>query len=206
MVHRRELDGEVLVFGNEGALYLNGMTWWDHNTESLWSQPRGEAMVGPLKGERLELFPSTLTTWQEWSQSHPDTLALDSGGRVGTGGFRIDSMMVAVEIGEDIAAFPIPLLRTIGSVNAVVDGIPVVVVMDDEQWNVFNRSVDGRLLTFKGGDGVLIDVASGTQWGIALGFGVSGALADHQLLRVPAFTVFPSEYDNFWPDGEIWVP
>jgi hypothetical protein len=71
---------------------------------------------------------------------------------------------------------------------------------------VFNRSVDGRLLTFKGGEGALIDVESGTQWGIALGFGVSGALADHQLLRVPAFTVFPSEYDNFWPDGEIWVP
>ena len=43
MVHRRDLNGEVLVFGNQGALWGNAMTWWDHETGTVWSQPLGEA-------------------------------------------------------------------------------------------------------------------------------------------------------------------
>ncbi len=206
MVHRRELNGRVLTFGNEGGLYGNAMTWWDHETESLWSQPIAEALVGELAGQRLDLYPFALTTWGEWRGSYPDTLALGINTRLTRSGFNLDSMMVVVEIGEDIAAFPIPSLRADGPVNTAVDGVPVVIVMDDDRWNVFNRTVDGHVLTFEGRDDVLIDVESGTQWGIALGFGVSGELADHQLLRVPAFTIFPSEYDNFWPEGEIWAP
>jgi hypothetical protein len=34
MVHRRIVDGEEVVFGNQGALYMNAMTWWDHTTGS----------------------------------------------------------------------------------------------------------------------------------------------------------------------------
>lgn len=62
-VHRRELDGEPVLFGNQGALWSNAMTWWDHQTGSIWSQPLGEAIAGPYKGRRLDLLPSTLTTW-----------------------------------------------------------------------------------------------------------------------------------------------
>ena len=32
MVHRREVNGEVLIFGNQGALWGNAMTWFDHDT------------------------------------------------------------------------------------------------------------------------------------------------------------------------------
>ena len=77
MVHRREIDGEELVFGNQGALWGNAMTWWDHGTGSIWSQPIAEAILGPRKGDRLELFPSTLTRWGPWREAHPETLALD---------------------------------------------------------------------------------------------------------------------------------
>ena len=75
MVHRRELDGEEVIFGNQGALWGNAMTWWDHDTGSIWSQPLGEAILGPRKGERFELLPSTLTTWEAWQSAHPETLA-----------------------------------------------------------------------------------------------------------------------------------
>lgn len=71
MVHRREVDGEVLVFGNQGALWGNAMTWWDHGTGSVWSQPLGEAIVGPMKGDRLELMASQLSSWSTWKQEHP---------------------------------------------------------------------------------------------------------------------------------------
>ena len=85
MVHRRELNGTVLVLGNQGALWGNAMTWWDHNTGSIWSQPIGEAILGPLKGARLELFPSTLTTWQSWLEAHPESLATRRDGQCSAG-------------------------------------------------------------------------------------------------------------------------
>ena len=66
MVHRREVDGEPIVLGNHGALFGNAMTWYDHETGSVWSQPTGEAILGPLTGTKLELLPSTLTTWGDW--------------------------------------------------------------------------------------------------------------------------------------------
>ena len=77
MVHRREVDGETLVFGVQGALWGNAMTWWDHQTGSLWSQPIGAAIAGPLKGKELAVLPSSFTSWAAWRSDHPDTTALD---------------------------------------------------------------------------------------------------------------------------------
>ena len=59
-MHDRRVDGETLVFGNQGGLFMNAMTWWDHKMESVWSQPWGRAIAGPLKGTELELIPSQL--------------------------------------------------------------------------------------------------------------------------------------------------
>ena len=78
MVHRREIDGKEIVFGNQGALWGNAMTWWDHETGTVWSQPIGEAIVGPRKGDQVELLPSELTVWSSWREAHPGTLALDA--------------------------------------------------------------------------------------------------------------------------------
>ena len=39
---------------------MNAMTWFDHETNSIWSQPWGMAISGPLKGTRLDVFPFSL--------------------------------------------------------------------------------------------------------------------------------------------------
>lgn len=75
MVHRRELNGETLVFGVHGALWGNAMTWWDHDTGSIWSQPLGEAIAGPRKGQTVDMITSEFTTWRAWRDEHPDSLA-----------------------------------------------------------------------------------------------------------------------------------
>lgn len=81
MVHRREIEGEELVFGNQGALFRIAMTWWDRGTGSVWSQAFCEAILGPLAGNQLEPVPSTLTLWVAWRRVWPGTLvpAPDSG-------------------------------------------------------------------------------------------------------------------------------
>jgi hypothetical protein len=64
MVHRRELNGTVLVLGNQGALWGNAMTWWDHGTGSIWSQPIVE----------LELTNEGLVDTVSIRSSEPDDL------------------------------------------------------------------------------------------------------------------------------------
>ena len=104
MVHRRDVNGEALVFGNQGDLFQNAMTLFDHGTGSVWSQPLGEAIMGPRKGDTLELLPSTLSTWDDWRTEFPDTLALDA--RVVDPDFTIDQMAVVAVVDGDSVAVP----------------------------------------------------------------------------------------------------
>ena len=112
MVHRREIDGTPVVFGNQGDLWHNAMTWFDHDTGSVWSQPTGEAIMGPLTGERLELLPSTLSTWDDWRTLHPDTRALNVGSV--PRGFEVGSTAVVAAVGDDSLAVPIRDLVDVG--------------------------------------------------------------------------------------------
>ena len=45
---------------------------WDHETQSLWQQFTGEAIVGTLNGTRLEQIPSLVVSWGEFKDQFPD--------------------------------------------------------------------------------------------------------------------------------------
>jgi hypothetical protein len=206
MVHRREVDGKPLVFGNQGALWGNAMTWWDHDTGSVWSQPLGEAIAGPLKGATLELLPSTLTTYGSWKAEHPGGFALDAPG--GRSGFDLDQMAIVVDFSDESAAYSIPGLRDGGPINDEVAGVPVVVLTDPDdpdQWAVFSRRLDERTLTFTLDGGRFIDVETGTSWDAVRGIALEGALKGEVLDLLPGFTSFPSDYFTFWPEGRLWT-
>ncbi len=202
MVHRREVDGTEIVLGNHGALWGNAMTWWDHDTGSVWSQPLGEAILGPRKGARLELLSSTLTTWSDWKDRHPDTLALAAADS--RSGFDLDHMAVVVELGPDSVAFPIPELRESGVANVNVDGVPIAVVADpvDDQWAVFSRALDDRVVELDLLDGVLVERGGPGRFDPNLGTAVAG---DQGLDPLPGFTSFPADYVTFFPDGAFWT-
>ena len=206
MVHRREIDGVEIVLGNQGALWGNAMTWWDHDTGSIWSQPLGEAILGPRKGERLELMPSTLTTWAAWQAAHPETVALDVHAWA-TGGFHLEDMSVVVDLGAEAASYRIPPLRDVGVVNDVVAGIEIAVVIDPgdaQRWAVFSRRLDDAVVDLAMADGLLVDTTTGTVFDPFLGLGRSGPLADEDLNKLPAFTAFPSDFETFFPEGRTW--
>ena len=206
MVHRRSLGGSTVVFGNHGALWGNAMTWFDHATGSIWSQPLGEAIVGPLKGTTLDLLPSTLTRWGEWQRLHPDTLALDAPG--GPTGFDISQMSIVVVFGDDSAAYPVVDLTAVA--NDTIAGVPIAVVVEPqaaESWTVFSRTLDNntvvRLAYTDSGD--LVDTVSGTTFHPTRGNGIEGPLSDQVLDQLPAFTSFTEDYVTFYPDGQIWT-
>ena len=207
MVHRREVDGEAIVLGNQGDLFGNAMTWWDHDTGSVWSQPVGEAILGPRKGASLELLPSTLTTWGAWRGSYPETLALDVAGW--STGFDLAQMSIVVDRGTEAASYLVPPLRDAGVVSDVVGGQEIAVVIDPEdevRWAVFSRRIDGGLVELQRRGDEIVDVATGTVFDPFTGRGVSGPLADETLDRIPAFTAFRPDYTTFFPDGKTWPP
>jgi hypothetical protein len=218
MVHRREIDGQELVLGNHGALWGNAMTWFDHGTGSVWSQPLGQAILGPLKGERLELLPSTLTTWGDWLELHPDSLALSA--LSSRSGFDLDMMAVVVEFGPESAAFPVPDVRLAGVANATIGSVPVAVTVDAEgqgdNWTVLSRTLDDEVvdLVFDQADGVLREAdtdgdadggadTDGRSWNPSTGLGLNGT--DQNLDQLPGFTSFPADYVTFFPDGALWT-
>jgi len=203
MVHLREIEGTEIALGNQGALFGNAMTWWDHDTGSVWSQPTGEAILGPRTGAKLELLPSTLTTWGAFSQSHPETLALDAPG--GPQRFLLDDMVVVVDLSGNTAAYPIPSLKQFGVINARVGEVPVAVVWASEQWSVFGRAFGETVVTLALKDGVLEDPESGTTWDAVRGLGIEGPLAGEPLAHIAAFTSFPSDVDTFYPNATFWT-
>ena len=203
MVHRRQIDGTELVLGNHGALWGNAMTWWDTDTGSVWSQPRGEAILGPRAGERLELLPSTLSTWADWQAAHPDTWALDVAS--GADGFDLETMSIVVELGPASTAFPVPELRHALVANGVVNEVPVAVVLepDTDRWTVFSRQLDTEVIELAYEDGALVEVGGGRRFDPNQGIALDGG--DQSLDQLPGFTSFPSDYVTFFPDGAFWT-
>ena len=76
MVFDTKVNGRELTFGVSGLLYQSDMLLYDHQTESLWSQIKSEAVTGSLTGARLKLLPSTHTNWESWKARHPETLVM----------------------------------------------------------------------------------------------------------------------------------
>lgn len=208
MVHRRIIDGQEVVFGVQGALWGNAMTFWDHDTGSIWSQPISEAIAGPRKGQKLELLPVSFTTWAAWQESHPTTLALNV--PAGISGFDLVDMAVVLELAGEAVAYRYTDLLGAGVVNDVVAGLEVAVVVDPtdpSRWETFaRRQADGSVLSLSIADGRLVDAETGTVWDPVRGLGLEGPLAGESLGTLPGFTAFPGDFTTFWPDGRFWTP
>lgn len=68
-VYRREVGEENLSF----AAALPPHTLHDSLTASTWDWRTGEAVAGPLAGERLTSYQATLTFWFAWAGIFPET-------------------------------------------------------------------------------------------------------------------------------------
>ena len=78
------INGKEYTFGVSGLLYNSDVLMYDHQTESLWSQIKQEAVTGPQTGTPLRLIFLLHTTWGEWRGEHPNTQVLSTD----TGHFR----------------------------------------------------------------------------------------------------------------------
>lgn len=73
----REVEGRTLTFGVSGLLYNHSFLLYDRETESLWVQFTGEAIAGPLAGERLPELRMRRETLDIWLARHPHSRVLE---------------------------------------------------------------------------------------------------------------------------------
>ena len=134
MVHDRRIGDTTTVFGNQGALYKGAMTWFDHDTGTIWSQPLGKAIAGPRVGVSLDLIPAQLTTWSQWRNDQPHTLALTSHAPAEAykGQMPGRDHLVGITVAGDGAAWPY---------DAVADGQVVAGIVGDTNVAIWRDAV-----------------------------------------------------------------
>jgi hypothetical protein len=239
-VYAREVpDGEggtrELTFGVSGFLIMNAVVMYDRETDTLWSQFLGRAVLGELAGTLLRPSGVTLTTWETWREAHPDTTVLDQGGvardpymfyyagnAAGTlGETNVDRRLERKEFvlgiqRDDGYAKAYPFRHLLGTpvLNDEAPGLPFVVAFDAERGvgQIFDRTVDGRVLTFEQGPPTengglaLRDAETGTLWSPVTGEALAGPLTGSRLELVPSFAVFWFAWSDFHPDTEFYEP
>ena len=231
-MYAREVGRQVLDFGVSGKLYRNVLVMFDRQTDSLWSQLLGQAIVGPLKGTRLTMLPATVMTWGAWRNEHPDGLLLRkeapskatyasywNSGTVGVAGETLKDArllakqyVVGVRVADQPKAYPYAQLSTQPVVNDTLGGTPLVVVFDEAHGGagiVFSRQVQDRVLTFAlqrttETTVLLTDEETGTLWHGLTGEGLEGPLAGQRLRQLPATDSFWFGWKDHFPNTAVW--
>lgn len=73
----RRLNGTTYTFGVSGMLRNSDMVMYDHQTDTLWQQLTGEAIVGELTGRRLEIVGSQVTHFGAVRETFPAAKVLN---------------------------------------------------------------------------------------------------------------------------------
>lgn len=234
VVFDRRVAGQELEFGNTSALFESDLVMFDRQTGSYWWQVAGEAIVGTLTGSRLSPLPSTMATWVEWQEVHPQTLVLaPPGGNVdrylvdrfgsyedfidgGNFGFPVgeqsrdprlpaSELVVGVGLDGNHRVYPIETLQD-AVVNDSIADVPVVVFSTSSPAGaVFSPVVEEGVLTFQIVDGEFRDDQTGSTWDLG-GAAIAGDLLGTRLKGIPSRTTFWFAYVGAFPETEVWQP
>src|SRR6266478_5016067 len=144
-------------------------------TGSWWQQVTGEAIFGPLKGQRLRPIAHDELTFGLWKREkpegrvlRPDEAAMRAGSyepadweermakvRVTTSHAPDNSLepralVVGLTINDASAAYPFAALLKQSPIIDDLGGVPIFIVVGDDRKSVraYERSIDGRRLQF----------------------------------------------------------
>jgi hypothetical protein len=191
------------------------------------------AIRGPATGDRLDLVPSSLTTWGDWRDARPDTEVLlpppasgtvqqpvdgmpaagsPGSGHVGVGAVErthdddrlpARTLVVGVATAEAATAYPIDPVRSAGVLNDNVGGVPIVVAAETIP-QAYDRRVDGDTLSFvPAGEGRMR--GGGSVWSITTGRAVSGPHEGERLAQATGVTTtYWFAWADFHPDTAVY--
>ena len=152
IVYDRRVRGVVPYFGVSGLLRNSDMVMYDNVTESFWQQFTGEAIVGDMVGEKLELIPTQIISFKQFKDAYPNgkILSKDTGYNRNYGKnpyvgyddidqrpflFKGDvddrlppnEKVIAIKEGNINKAYPYSITMEEHVINDIIDGKPVVI-------------------------------------------------------------------------------
>lgn len=170
VVFDRLIDGKVYEFGVSGMLRGSDMVMFDRQTESLWQQFTGEAMVGSLTGKRLTIVSSQTVSFKTFASQFPEGEVLsrdtgfkrsygqnpyagyESGGRLimpaGISSTAIPKELrrspleriIAVSLDGHTKAYPFGLLRKTGVLDDHIGSTAFMIFFDDRTTGVLDAA------------------------------------------------------------------
>ena len=184
---------------------MRAMTWYDHETESVWSQPWGMAIAGPLESTRLLQIPARIIPWDAWVTEHPDTQVLKTN-RGHSRQYFTSEYVIGIALGEHAKAYPFTPASKEGVINDFIGPFPVLVFADQETKEVFSylRTVGEQVLEFALQEGILVDIQTGSAWNVARGIATDGPLRGELLRTIPYITSYDWAWEDFYPHSEFY--
>ena len=229
-VFERVIDGQEVEFGTSGKLYNSNLLMYDRLTDSYWSQALGLAVKGELTGHELDLVPFDVITWGDWKELYPDTLVLTTDtGHIRSyatdpyGNYYTEPrIMFPVEHSDDrlhpkeiilgfeedgvYKAFRQSDAESHVVINDVIgDSSVLVVSLYSENARAFDRTVDGKILSFEydADSDKIFDTLTDSEWNYE-GLAVSGDYAGVELQRIAYSPGFWFEWVAFHPDTLVF--
>jgi hypothetical protein len=203
VVYASEIDKKKFTFQVSGKLWNRSLVMRDIETGSLWSHILGECMDGELKGKKLDLIPSVMSTWKEWLAANPDTTVLDmrpTADRFGKGFYRSAKKFVyGVKVNGSPKAYSFPFLKDNPIVQEAVGGVPVLITFDPESTAamIFNRGARKFKPELEGGR--LIEVPTGASFDPLTGIGDRG----EDLPQLNGIISYRKAWLVFYPESTV---
>jgi hypothetical protein len=163
-VYDRRVEQKEYTFGVSGMLRHSNLVMYDRQTESLWQQVTGEAIVGDMAWSVLKSIPAQIVSFEQFRRAYKDGLILSRKtgyrrryGRNPYAGYddiskrpfmfraqtddRLKPMekVVAVSISNVSKAYPHVVTREKRVINDVISGKPIVVLHDDGAVSAVDR-------------------------------------------------------------------
>ena len=76
IVFDRTINGKVYDFGTSGLLRKSDLVMYDRQSETLWQQFTGQAIIGDMAGVKLKILPSSMLSFKDYYTAYPDGLVL----------------------------------------------------------------------------------------------------------------------------------
>jgi Protein of unknown function (DUF3179) len=201
----------------------------DEETGSWWQQVTGEAIQGPLKGQRLTPVWHDELTFGLWKREKPQGRVLRPNEQIAQAGkyapadweermakvpvttsatldksLQPRTLVIGLTVNGTSKAYPFDAVARQSPILDDVGGVPILIVLGDDKRSVraYERSVDGRKLEFFIKPNVAILVLVDAETGSEWDFSgkaTGGSLSGRQLRKIPIL-------NDYWFDWQTYHP
>ena len=227
------VNGRVLHFHLAGINNQN-FIMRDEETGSWWQQITGEAIQGPMTGQKLRSFFHDELTFGLWKQEQPNGRvlrpdeAIERAGKYASADWEqrmakvpvaisatLDksleqrTLVVGIKVNNAARAYPFDAIVKQSPILDDLSGEPIVIVLGDDKKSVraFQRTVDGRKLEFFVKPNVSPLRLTDAETGSEWDFtgkAISGAMNGKQLAKLYALNDYWFDWKAYNPNTSIY--